>query len=52
MGDTPYLDDACDDGEHMLVWDADAQAKVCEHCGISGQTIVDSLGHDYTKGRK
>lgn len=47
--DAPHLDDACPDGEHVLVWDPDANATICEHCRLSSQTIVDSLGHDVQK---
>ncbi|WP_161973237.1 hypothetical protein [Halostella litorea] len=45
--DSPHLHDACPDGEHVIVHDG--EAEVCDKCGISLQTIVDALGHDYEK---
>lgn len=43
---TPHLDDACEDGQHVLVPGDAAGVRVCRHCGLDSATITDWLGHD------
>ncbi|WP_158599401.1 hypothetical protein [Halobellus sp. Atlit-38R] len=39
----PRVSDACPDGEHERTWRGNV--PVCEHCGLSTQTLTDYLGH-------
>lgn len=41
---TTHVDDACDDGDHDLEFQG--TVPVCRHCGLSGQTLTDYLGHE------
>jgi hypothetical protein len=43
----PNVHDACQDGNHELTFDcAGVHVRVCEHCGISSQTLTDFCGHE------
>ena len=45
LPDRPHLDDACPDDEHEFVPDGRApHTRSCLWCGLSSQTITDSLG--------
>lgn len=41
-----HVKNACDEGEHELVYRQKAKARICEKCGLSAQSIANWLGHD------
>jgi len=41
---TSHVDEACPDGDHDLEFQG--TVPVCRHCGLSGQTLTDYLGHE------
>jgi hypothetical protein len=45
--ESPSLNDACDDGEHVLIPGDAPGVRVCRHCGLSCMAIVDVLEHDF-----
>jgi hypothetical protein len=45
MSDIPHLNDACPSGDHEIGRDSNGMQR-CTDCGLTLQTLVDSLGHD------